>query len=73
MEQAEKHDCIDTLFESAKSHILNNLDVNEDKIKEWDGHELRQYVADYFESCTHPKMSAPRKRAYNNTVRITTL
>lgn len=73
MEQSEKHDYIDTLFESAKCHILNTLDVNEEQIKEWDGHELGQYVADYFASCAHPKMNTSRKRAYNNTVRITTL
>lgn len=39
---------------------------------EWDGHELRQLVAERFDRCTS-KMDRKRKAEYNNTVLVNNL
>jgi len=68
MNTQDKKIFIDELTNAVKVSILHRIDA--DAIPdEWDGIELRQYIADQFNAAT-VKMSRDRKRDYNNTILI---
>lgn len=55
------------LFESVQRTVTTA--IQEGRIPErWDGHELRQYVADKFNEARSGRIKGQRKRAYTNDV-----
>lgn len=65
--QDGKIDFVDALVDNMRAHIVAM--IQNGKIPaEWDGFELRQYIADYAaENCTFRPMTRSRKRDYKNT------
>lgn len=49
------------------------LDKVYDFPSSWDGHELRQYIADQFAACNLGTLTGARKRNYQNTVLVSNL
>lgn len=61
---------VNELIENVRCDIINSIkdERNIEAIKEWDGKELRQYIADVFSQVViKGTMSRNRKREYNNT------
>lgn len=69
----EQAQFISELTENVKQQMLRTHASG--KIPEnWDGIELRQYIADKFSQCIiKSTMSRTRKREYNNTVTVNNL
>lgn len=67
----KKGEFITALMDSVRTGLLSSLDrVPAD----WDGHELRQWLADAFASHVYkPAMSGRRLKAYNNAVIVNNL
>lgn len=64
----QKREFINDLIESVKETILGNVpNMPED----WDGNELRRYIADKFS--TYTNMGSARLRAYRKTILISDL
>ena len=64
MNLREKRAFVRSLANSVRDAILARADAMPD---EWDGHELRQFLADEFEREKSPRvMSGRRLRAYRN-------
>lgn len=71
MNLREKIVFINTLISNVKRDIMSKV---EDMPEEWDGHELRRYIADKFDDANlWKRMSMQRRRAYNNTVIVKNL
>lgn len=71
MTKLEQINFVNELCNNVKNQIV--FDIRKDKIPgEWEGMELRQYIADKFSESTI-KMSLDRKREYNNTVLVNNL
>jgi hypothetical protein len=60
------HDLISSVHDTIKENIHK---MPED----WDGHELRQYIADCFASQVARQLTGKRKREYTNTVIVANL
>lgn len=61
-----KRQFIEDLMTGMKNSILANVDKMPE---EWDGHELRQYIADYVnDQAVIVKMHSTRLRSYRNVV-----
>lgn len=63
--KAEKSQFIADLIDSCHSRLLDRLDRVPD---EWDGHELRQWIADTFAEQTSGALTGKRGREYRNAV-----
>lgn len=70
MTEQEKVRFINDLCDSIKKDILSNVPKMPE---EWDGHELRQYIADRAKCAQFAKMAPSRKAKYNNTVLVNNL
>ena len=70
MNYDEKRRFIVELVNAVEATILSKACIMPD---EWDGIELRQYIADCFRHEAHFKMSRTRKTAYNNAILISNL
>lgn len=70
MNYIEKRDFIDDLIEQVKEEIM---EASPKFPENWNGYEIRQFIADKFADANHCKMSLSRKRAYNNTILIENL
>jgi hypothetical protein len=63
---------VNDLIGSVKETVLERIKAG--KIpEEWDGYELRQYLADKFTDACYVKMDRGRKREYTNTVIVNNL
>jgi len=72
MDKQEKIRFVTHLMLSVKDKVFDA--INDEKIpEEWDGHELRQYLADKFSEAAYVRMDAKRKREYTNTVLVNNL
>lgn len=73
MTNADKCSFIESLISRVKAEVLSKV---LDMPAEWDGHELRRYIADKFDESAmtvgrkgpHGKPYAARTRAYRNAV-----
>lgn len=63
MTREERREFITSLCDSLKADILSKADKMPD---DWDGHELRQYIADKAQEIVWTRMSRSRKQRYNN-------
>lgn len=71
MEKSEKIEFVESLCESVKKEVITKILI--DKIPDnWDGFELRWYLAEKFNQQTY-QHSRRRKREYNNTVLVNNL
>jgi hypothetical protein len=70
MTRAEKAVFVDELVESVKQDVLMKFSQMPE---EWDGIELRQYLADVFARSAHWGNSKMRLRAYRNEVLVRNL
>lgn len=71
MNKKEKEKFISELIDTVKEEMIN---VVGEMPVEWDGIELRQYIADKFADCVIKGiMSRRRKLAYNNTMIVDNL
>jgi hypothetical protein len=70
MTREEKTEFIEDLIGNVHLSILAKL---EQMPPEWDGIELRQYIADKFREVTYRPMDKKRRRDYDNTIAVTTL
>ena len=71
MTKAGKQKFIAELIGNVKKELIANVPKMPE---EWDGIELRQYIADKFARCViSGKMSPRRKHDYDNTIMTTTL
>lgn len=68
--KAGKEKFIRDLCASVQASVLAQVANMPD---DWDGFELRQYLADKFEDAAHVRMDAKRKREYKNTVAVRNL
>lgn len=68
MNAPEKREFVNELVKNVADEIIANIDAN--KIPEdWDGIELRWYLADKFGDCVFGGVGSKRRKAeYNNTV-----
>jgi hypothetical protein len=64
-----KREFVRDLIGSVQASILAEVD---NMPEDWDGHELRQYIADWFEDQT-TKMTPARHKAYRNEVLVRNL
>ena len=70
MSAEEKHKFIAELVESVSTTVHANVDKMPE---EWNGIELRQYLADKFADAADYKMPRTRKLNYNNEVIVRNL
>ncbi len=71
MNNLEKKRFINGLIKNVQKEIISKV---WDMPLEWDGIELRQYIADNFSDCIiKGTMSKSRKQKYNNTIYTTNL
>jgi len=72
MTAADKKRFVRELFSSVQRTVLENVAKMPE---EWDGHELRQYIADKFDGCISDFMhrGGARKRAYENEIVVRNL
>ena len=73
MTRQEQYNFVRELIGNTEAKILARLDRVPE---EWDGHELRQYVADQFRESVSRTMTEPRSRRmrdYRNTVLVNNL
>lgn len=74
MTDQEKILFVEALIDSVKQTIVDTVPKMPDT---WDGHELRRYVADKFESCVMGDLKKDKRkwryRAYENSVIIRNL
>lgn len=68
MNKDEQRAFVTELINNVKEDLLSNVKrVPED----WDGHELRQWIADRFQAASYTlKEQRSRYRAYKNAVRV---
>lgn len=71
MDTQEQKRIVHELISSVEGGIQATIDAG-NVPAEWDGHELRQLVAERFARCTF-KMTRTRKTEYNNTVLVNNL
>lgn len=75
MTQTQKKEFVRELFHSVRSDI----DMKLPRVpEEWDGHELRVWIAEYFEraarmSCIAGDKRGSRRKAYDNAVIVDNL
>lgn len=69
MTQEEKKEFVLALSDSVLRSVLEALPRTPE---DWDGHELRQLLADRFAASTY-RMTLRRKRDYENTVMVQNL
>jgi len=68
MNVKEKKKFVLDVFAIVKQDILNRIHLMPDN---WDGFELRQYIADKMQKdIAYLKMDKGRKRDYNNSIRV---
>ena len=72
MTREEQANFVMDLMGSVQNEILANINKEVVPI-EWDGFELRQYIADKFAREVYIKMTPRRKSAYRNTLLVTNL
>lgn len=75
MTKQQKKEFIDQLISSVHSDLKMKLARVPE---EWDGHELRVWIATYFESaasmsCIHHDKRGSRRRTYDNAVLVNNL
>jgi len=70
MTREEKLTFIGTLIQNVLDSVLAKV---ADMPEEWDGFELRRYIADKFEDAAYVKMPPKRARDYRNTLIVTNL
>lgn len=71
MDASEKREFVSELIDNVRRDILAKVDQMPD---DWNGIELRQYIADKFSGCVIAStMDRGRKRAYQNTMLTTNL
>lgn len=72
MDPTEKRKFVADLFRAVETSIQSNIDKMPDN---WDGHELREYIADRFdaERSTLMQKSGRRMSDYRNFIAISTL
>ncbi len=68
----EKLVFVETLMNNIKDEACTHI-MKGGIPEHWDGHELRQYLADKFSLASFIPMSRKRKREYNNTVMVNNL
>ncbi len=75
MNKWEKVQFVDQLIGNVRVEIM--VAITGGKVpEEWDGHELREYIAEKFVACRSPLMRAPRskrKKDYHNAVLVNNL
>ncbi len=67
MNAHEKTKLIDSFMQSMKTHIMDAVQYMPE---EWDGIEIRQYIADKFVRQVH-KMNPKRAKAFRNASAVT--
>lgn len=75
MTYAEKRVFVDELISRVQAEIVAKIPKMPD---EWDGHELRRYIADQFEDCARMSQCSPgndrkRRSYYTNNVLVNNL
>lgn len=68
MNPEEQLDFTDDLINNVHKGIRDQLIRNKLSITNWDGFELRQYIADKFKEACFAKMQRLRRNDFNNTV-----
>lgn len=71
MTREEQTKFVEELTENIKRSIINKIELGYVP-ENWDGIELRWYLAERFNQATYP-YSKKRKRDYNNTILINNL
>lgn len=66
----EKRIFIHELIETVKKTVLENVDKMPE---EWDGFELREYIAYKFKEAAFYKMPTKRTKAYKNAILVNNL
>lgn len=69
MNEEEQIKFVEELINNVKDNITNDLHNHRELVKEWDGIELRWYIAEKFNQCIIKSMgSRSRKIKYNNAL-----
>lgn len=68
MNKQEQITFINELIENVRKDIVER--VQKEAPEAWDGHELRQYIADKFNEAVFVKMNRARMKEYHNTIMI---
>lgn len=71
MNNEDQRKFVDELIENVRNDIQNKISKNCNNIEEWDGKELRQYIAEKFADVViKGTLTGKRKKEYNNTILI---
>lgn len=68
MDKQEQINFVNELVENVRKDIVER--VQKEAPESWDGHELRQYIADKFNEAVFVKMNKARMKEYQNTIMI---